>query len=337
MKSPLFCRLLAAALLGIAPLLSQASGYDGVVIFGDSLSDSGNNALVIGTAPGQVITGNSYIPTFAYGSGTYSNADVWATSFAAGLGLSALPSLAGGSNYAYGGAETHGVGYPPNLQQQVGQFLGSGPGAIGDTLFVIAGGGNNARSALELIGGGAPIGLVTAIAAQRYANDIGAMVDTLQAAGAQHIVVWNTPDIGATPAVRAEGSAASLLGGIVATQMNNALAQRLAGEAGVLTFDIFGLVDGVVANPGAFGLLNASDACGAILGCDPGTFLFWDGIHPTSAGHAMLAASMLDLVAVVPEPGTAWLLAIGAMVVVLRRRRRRDQQASASAGARSRR
>jgi len=320
MNFSIFGRLLAAtgvvAAFSLAPL--SASAYSSVVIFGDSLSDSGNNANLFGTDPNQVITGNDYVPSLPYASGTYSNGNVWATSFAAGLGLSALPSLAGGTNYAYGGAQTHGIGATPNLQQQVGFYLGSAPTDAADALFVIAGGGNNARAALEAIGGGAPIVQTTLVAAIRYAHDVGVMVDSLQAAGAQHIVVWNTPDLGLAPAVLAQGSAAASLGTVVASVMNKALANRLAGEAGVIDFDLFGLVGNIVANPGSYDLSNVTDACGAILGCDPSTYLYWDGIHPTSAGHQILANAMLA--AVVPEPGAAWLFLAGIAVFAVRRR-----------------
>jgi len=313
-------RLLAAVVLVASS--AGASAYSNLVIFGDSLSDSGNNALLIGIDAGQVITGNSYIPTFAYASGTYSNASVWATSFAAGLGLQALPSLAGGTNYAYGGAVTSGS-FPPSLQAQVAQYLGGATGSASDTLFVIAGGGNNARAALEAVDGGAPILRTVIGTALRYANDVGGMVDSLQAVGAQHIVVWNAPNLGGTPAVQAAGSDASFLGTVVASAMNNALARRLDGETGVTTFDLFGLLGTAIADPAAFGLTNVSDACGAVLGCDPSTYLFWDGIHPTSAGHALLSNAMFETLGItpVPEPATAWLLLLGAGVVFVRRRR----------------
>ncbi|MES2099520.1 MAG: hypothetical protein V4569_06845 [Pseudomonadota bacterium] len=83
-----------------------------------------------------------------------------------------------------------------------------------------------------------------AAAAAGFANDIGLIVDQLQAAGAQHIVVWNTPNLGLAPAVVAGGGAQ--LGSFLAGTMNGALAVRLNGEAGVSTFDLFGLRRGRV-------------------------------------------------------------------------------------------
>ena len=52
--------------------------------------------------------------------------------------------------------------------------------------------------------------------------------------------------------------------------------------------------------------------------CDPSKYLFWDGIHPTSAGHALLAAGML---AVVPEPSSMLMLAVGICALLAWRRR----------------
>jgi outer membrane lipase/esterase len=312
-------RLLAAALVTACSLLPlQASAFSSLVVFGDSLSDDGNNASVLGIGTNQVITGNSYIPTRPYApDGTYSNGPVWVTSFAASLGLSATNSRGGGTDFAAGGAVVGGKAvYPPTLQQQLTQYLGRSPTDEASALYVIAGGGNDARNALSAIMGGADPTQTINNAASSFAASIGAMVDSLQSQGAQHIVVWDTPNIGGTPSVAAMNE--SPLGTEIATAMNQALATRLTGEQGVLTFDIFGLLNGAIADPSAYGLSNVTDACGAIPTCTASSYLFWDGIHPTAAGHQIIANAML---AAVPEPGTWALFLCGSAALLMRRRR----------------
>jgi len=322
MKRRLFASLLLIVGIACAPV-AHAS-YSGLYVFGDSLSDTGNNAAVIGADPTQVITGNTYVPTNPYASGQYSNGNVWVHTFAAGLGLSAAPFVAGGGVFAFGGAQTSydppPFGFPPSLTTQMGMYLSlTGGLASSDALYVIAGGGNNARAALEAIGGGADVAATIGATAAQYAADIGAMVDSLQAAGAKDIVVWNTPNLGLAPAVTAGGAASSFLGMLVASSMNSALALELSDEAGVRLFDVFGLVSNIAQNPGLYGLSNVSDACGGIAGCDASKYLFWDGIHPTAAGHVILGNAM---VAAIPEPETyAMLLAgLGLLGFALRRR-----------------
>jgi outer membrane lipase/esterase len=309
----------AAAVL----LAGPASAYSGLFVFGDSLSDGGNVAALIGADPGQVISGNDYVPSRPYASGTFSNGPTWVDGLASALGVSAGPSLLGGSNYAFGGAQTRDEsGGSPSLLSQLGMYFDATDGvASADALYVLAGGGNNARAALEAIGfGGAPLVRTTLITAISYARDVGQMVDQLQAAGATDIIVWNTPNLGLTPAVMSQGPEASFLGQVVASAMNNALARRLADETGVRIFDVFGLVGSAVADPSAFGLVNVSDACGApSLGCDAATALFWDGIHPTATGQALIADAMIAVA--VPEPGTWAMFAAGGLLLVLRRRR----------------
>jgi len=83
---------------------------------------------------------------------------------------------------------------------------------------------------------------------------------------------------------------------------------------------MYSLVTAVNANPAAYGLINASDASGAIPGADPSQYLCWDGIHPTAAGHAILAQSMYS--AVVPEPSSYLLVIAGLVPAVVAVRRR---------------
>lgn len=321
-------RKFAAALVALTALNGTAqAAFTGLYIFGDSLSDAGNIALAIGSNPGQVVSGNSYIPGQPYASGQFTNGNVWAKSFAASLGLPAggVASLTpgGGGNFAFGGARTatDGAGLPPSLKSQATLFLGATGGvAPGGALYVVEGGGNDARDAFQAAAASATPAAVIAAAAAAYALATGAIVDQLQAAGAQRIVVWDVPNLALAPAVTFLGGGASFLAGQVAAAMNSALSARLATEVGVSIFDVFGVQNAIVANPGAFGLTNVSDACGAVGVCNPATGLFWDGIHPTAAGHAVLAQRML--IAVVPEPGVVLLMVGGLLLIGWQLRRR---------------
>jgi len=314
--------LLTTAALAACASVGFAAGPSGVYIFGDSLSDSGNDAHFVGANPGQIVTGNSYIPDQPYASLQFSNGSVWAKTFTHSLGFDAAgrPSWLGGGDFAFGGARvaTDGAGLPPSLTAQAGMFLGSTGGvAAAKALYIIEGGGNDARDALVVAAGAADPGAVIAAAAAAYAQSIGNIVDQLQAAGARQFIVWDVPNLGLAPAVTAQGAGAAYLGSQLSQAMNGALSYRLSFEAGASIFDAYGLLDAVAADPLKYGLSNISDACAAIAGCNPSKYLFWDGIHPTSAGHELLAQGMLSAAAV-PEPESCALLLAGLLVIGVR-------------------
>ena len=330
----------------LAATLDTATGatISNLYIFGDSLSDPGNNAIRFGSnatasPPFNVtlqsdITGNSFIPTYPYATSyQYTNGNVWAYQFVTLLGLPSAvagPVLGGlgANNYASAGAATGPLDNPgpvPSLLTQTATFVTSlGPAsAPTNALYVVAGGGNNARAAMTAIAGGAdPAATIVATAGQ-FAADVGSIVDTLQAKGAQNIVVWDAPNLGLSPAITANGPAAASLATTLTQSMNAALVDRLASETDVRMFGFFDLITSVNANPAAYGLTNVSDAGGAIPGADLSTYLCWDGIHPTAAGHAILAQSMYS--AVVPEPSTYAMalagLACGGFSIWRRRKR----------------
>lgn len=321
-----------------------ATPIGGLYVFGDSLSDPGNNAVLFGstasppfnvTLPSE-ITSDAFVPTYPYAASyQYSNGNVWAYQFATMLGLPAQmagPVLRGGlgANYAFGGATTgplNNMGVP-SLLTQTADFitsLGATP-APSDALYVVAGGDNNARATLTAIAGGAdPTATIVSTSAQ-FAADIGAIVDALQAKGAERIVVWDVADLVLAPAIAANGPAAASLATTLALSMNDALGLRLVSETGVDIFGLFGLLTAVNADPGAYGLTNATAAGGAIPGADVSTFLCWDGIHPTAAGHSILATSLYAFTTSVPEidpagSGCVIALVFGCVGWMERRRR----------------
>jgi outer membrane lipase/esterase len=306
-----------------------------LVIFGDSLADTGNNAALIdlgvfgsppappGSRTSTPIANSAFIPTLPYSSNRYSNGPVWTDQFAASLGLSATNSLSptGGTNFAFGGARITG-GPVPSLTDQVGIFLGKTGGVAPSTaLYVVEGGGNDARDILETAaGGGDPAPLISA-----YAQHVGSLLSRLEGAGARDILLADVPDLGKLPAVTVFGATTSGLASLLTGQMNDALFAELAHTpAGVdiHVLDFYGLLDKITQHPGDFGLTNVTTACAADAACiaNPAGTFFWDGIHATTEGAGLISNAAL---AAVPEPSTVTLLFLGSVAVLVLSRRRK--------------
>jgi phospholipase/lecithinase/hemolysin len=105
------------------------------------------------------------------------------------------------------------------------------------------------------------------------------------------------------------------------------MAQLEAGLEGaglpvdIALFDTFGAFDTVLANPGAFGFTNTTEACldnlqAFLAGC-PG-YLFFDFTHPTTFTHQILARGLLSAV---PSLPAGVLVLVGAGLVALLGRR----------------
>lgn len=289
-------RLLSGALAGAALTVipAQAGSFSAVYVLGDSVSDSGNVALAIGYPSGvpQVVSGSTYIPDFPYyPSGRFSNGPVWAERYAAKLGVSALPSLLGGTDFAWAGARTGGADVPvPTLTTQANMLLTAVHGvAPPDALYVVAEVGNDARDALAAIASGTDVNQAIRAASITYANNVGNIVDTLRRAGARHFLVFDNVNLGLVPAIKSQGAAASALATTLTSSMNQALFDRLDDEAGVRIFDTFSFLTRVVRHPADYGFVNASAACGAQAGADCSKYVFWDGLHPTTQMHELIA------------------------------------------------
>lgn len=281
-------RVFATSLVALAFSLSLAAdalSFSGIYTFGDSLSDVGNLCPV------------PACPAAPYYPGRFSNGPVWVEGLAAGLGFTLTASNTGGNDFAVGGATTTGV-----LSSQVPGYLTTVGGVASPTaLYVLLAGGNDG------LGGGNPI-----IAAS---NMISA-INNLKAAGAQNFLVANLPDLSLTPAVYGNPGAQ-----LFTTTFNASLASGLASITGVTIFglDLYALVNETVANPALYGFTNVNTACyvSPIVCATPGSYLFWDAIHPTAVAHSRLADAAL---LTIPEPGTASLLLAGLVVLATRRR-----------------
>ena len=107
-----------------------------------------------------------------------------------------------------------------------------------------------------------------------------------------------------------------------ARRQNPVIRHRARGACGP-TFLTHTVPSTTWGNPGAYGFTDVSDPCAFFFysqTCygNPSGYLFWDGIHPTTQGHQMLARLAL---AEIPEPETLLLLAIGIIGIVVTRRK----------------
>lgn len=204
---------LVAGMSFLFPGLAGAGlAYDGLVVFGDSLSDPGNKYVVTGlsnTPPYDLL--DPFLVSdgpYTRGGLHHSNGKTWVEQYAQPLGLGDLvrPALRNpgeATNYAYGGARARDASATsPNmhLPAQVGKYLADTGYAVSpDALHVIFAGGNDiAPDAVFAFASNPADGL--AIIAEA-AGTIGGVIQTLYAHGARKFLVMNAPDLGFTPSL----------------------------------------------------------------------------------------------------------------------------------------
>jgi outer membrane lipase/esterase len=277
---------LTVAAAGAFASAASAQSYSRLVVFGDSLSDNGNLFAATGGAS----------PTAPYFQGRFSNGVVFTELLGFNAGRSAAgASVTGSINYAYGGARTDSSAFPPGMRNQLLAYTGAGGTFRSTDLVSILGGANNIFQGLPAAGASPnPAGAITPVITAAAA-DMTFLVNSIAAAGAGTILVGNIPSLGNAPQFR--GTVAAPLAEFAGTSFNSALLAGLMTTAAarpgtnIILFDIFKVGAALTANPGAFGLTNVTDACfnGVTVCATPNTFLFWDGVHPTAAGHQLIA------------------------------------------------
>jgi len=296
------------ALALVTPAVRAQGAYDGVVVFGTSLSDPGNAFELwgeAGTAPDYQLD-PLLVPSAPYAKGGhhFTNGRTWIEQLAGSLGHagSVRPAFRNGNavatNFAVAAARARDDGRNLNLAAQVDAFLESTGGvAAPSALYVIEMGGNDIRDALVAYpGGGHTLVLQQALAA------IAVNVGRLYAAGARQFLIWRAPNPAVTPAIQylntvVPGTAQLVTGLTIAFNNGlNAVVGQWAPAPGIhiARLDAFALLNEVIASPGSFGLSNVTAACitpgTAPFHCAaPDEYLFWDGIHPTAAVHGIIA------------------------------------------------
>jgi phospholipase/lecithinase/hemolysin len=303
--------ILVVIIVGI--LLSSTAGaalFGNIVAFGDSLTDNGN--LYLATEATGAIP-----PAPSYSNGRFSNGPVWVEYLATFVSNNQL------EDYAYGGAVTGADGTVPGLLSQVGAYASqSGASDKTDTLFTVWAGPNDFFNAL-----GTTTLDFTSVA-QSAVNNIIIALEMLEQSGAAQILIPNMPDLGKTPAFN--GTDVSMFLSDLVLQFNTLLDNALTNfernptDTHLYRLDVYSLFSGLEV--GDYGLqniteqgLDPSDVLGSYIAADD--YLFWDGVHPTSQGHLILASEAYnELTAPVPIPGALWCFASGLVgLLVLRK------------------
>jgi phospholipase/lecithinase/hemolysin len=325
-----FAKCLAALAFFFGAALSMfaeqpAPAFTQIILFGDSLSDTGNVRVRTNDASSGLVDYPSQ--TFNFSNGRFTNDNqtdppsdmylgVWHEQLAQTfLGLpAATNSLDGGTNYAFGGATTNNgtheevaVSTPfgdvtitvDDMGKQMDDYLSThtiDPAA----LYIVCGGGNDLRNDDSAAN-------VTATAARATA-----LVGRLINAGAQYIMVLNVPPLGDIP--RYLNDPARLLSLNTASanyrrELNADLDSLLASLAlegvapTVYRPDLWANTLRLFSFPSMFGFTNTSSSAqdGDV---DPDQYAFWDDVHPTTAAHFQIAKLAHDSITAPPGPAS---------------------------------
>ncbi len=310
-----------------ATVALPSTTYSGLVIFGDSISDTGNVLSLTNT-----FTPATPFPVFPGAEGRFSNGPVWTEHLAAGLGFassanpsnlfynpaapnSSLPAFIpsgvlpigalGGQNFSFGGARTGRDGSAGNGTGLLGQLVAwdnpasivvGGPltrAADPNALYVVVAGANDLRDFRSGVAG-APDPTTVA------GNVVGAL-NLLANAGARHFLISSLPDLGLTPEAASLGLVAQ---STAATLEFNSALSSLAGsfeavfnpangvDLDIRMLDFFGLVNQIAAdatnNDGLiYGITNITTPC--IVPAGPGAYFV-----PGATGPECGSASFSD-------------------------------------------
>jgi outer membrane lipase/esterase len=304
--------VLAVALVAASTEVYAQSQFSTVYVFGDSLSDRGR-------IPGLLLQQDPSFPILfpvspPYFDHRFSNGPTYAERVPGLIGAAPNPN----QNFAVGGAETNtdniansflsGFGVQlPGIRTQIDTFTSSG-GRFQPSAAVIHFGGANDYFAFLDQTTPPTLAQVPAEVASVTGN-IQSNIQALAAAGAKTIVVPNVPDLGITPSYR--GTPLQDVASAASAQHAAALNAQLGGLARQLNVNIVVVdfatgVRHVLANPGLFGFTNVTDACVTSTSslpsyvtpgtpcANPNQHLFWDVVHPTEAGHQILAQYVAD-------------------------------------------
>lgn len=320
----------AVATVGVAVLAafsgSSALAFNQVVVFGDSLSDTGNLARKFGGA----------VPAAPYANGRFSNGAVAVETLARQLDVPLVNAAIGGAltgtdnQFAKDNPLVADTGMMSQVRQYVADPSGISKQVEADALFVLWGGGNDFLAVIHS-GSAAGIGKVINAAVNNLVTEAGLLYD----AGARHLLVPLLPDLGTTFYGTSGAISPVLLSGLTELfneSLRSGLQSLAAGSPGLdlTVFDTPTFLAGVrqgIADAGGditgrcwdgdyTGANNTHPVC-----ADPSKVYLFDKVHPNADVHARVGQAMA--MAVVPEPSTSGMMLVGLLMGGLMLRKRR--------------
>jgi len=306
--------------------------FSGIYVLGTSLSDEGNAFIQCGMqsvppydnlSPQKVAPGDS---PYARGGHHFSNGSTWVEAIAKELGVtnSVLPVRRNpqGTNYAQAGTTALPATLPCRISfdDQVKEVLERG-WIPSDALVIVEIGSNDVVNALDaFVGALITIPGITIDQAKAFATNTVLMpaaeqtvhgINKLIDGGASTVLWANVTDLGLTPAIAITDKQLQGLG--LPSDLFKATATEFAETYNVevktqlqpqiisgtiVEFDLFQTLRDIVN--GNVNGLNVSDTCVTPnippFACRKAdNYLFWDGIHPTKAGHELFAEEAVDV------------------------------------------
>jgi phospholipase/lecithinase/hemolysin len=277
-----------------------------LVSFGDSLSDTGNVYIA---------TGDTYPQSPPYYNGHFSNGPIWLEDLAGRLGVAApTPSLAGGTDNAWGGAQTgDGLSFmgTPNIGLQISTYLSLH--TLSSTQLITVWGGAN-----DFLNAGVTDPTIPV-------HNLASEISTLVAAGGRVFMVPNLPLLGNIPATNTlpqpQRDALDLLSSTFDTLLHGEL-NALQHSLGITIYqpNIEALFQNAMANPSAYGFTNVTDALLFSSNPNQSGYLFWDTVHPTVQASPFIAD--VAFASTVPEPSSMTIVLGAASVALFALRRK---------------
>jgi thermolabile hemolysin len=291
-KFLLGARLACAGLtlvLSTSSLIAAQTSVDHMVIFGDSLSDTGNlYSLIHYPYPPAYVLGRATDGPTTYPASAIDG--MWDEQLAPSLGVGApQPDLVSSANlnFSFIGAETGAIANSATgaygMAAQVERYLDEKPANIATAIHFFWGGTNDVFDYSDASGAEK-----TAIA------NISGQIASIAGAGGKYFVWFNLFPLERTP--RGAGSAALKAAcADFATDMPQAIASLRAQYPGItiIPVDVYSLFNQIVQAPAQFGLTNVTTPAQSSA-VNPDQYLFWDALHPTTKMHQIVAGLALS-------------------------------------------